>query len=180
MVLALFYLWLASKKSQWCWPAAFISTAIYTFIFWEVALLSESALNFYYMIMAVVGWWSWRKGLTASTDEFQNEHRPIKWHLMAISCCLCIALAIGYLTHNYTHADFAYLDAGTTVFAIFATWLLTQRVLENWLYWIVINIVSVYLYQQKGLMLTSVLMMIYSVFAIYGWWQWKANNAQHQ
>jgi len=180
MSLSLLYLWLASHKSQWCWPAAFISTAIYTAIFWHVSLVSESALNFYYMLMAIFGWWSWRRNLASADDQLTVTRKPIRWHLNAIISCTVLALVIGFFTNNYTHADFAYLDAATTVFAVFATWLLTQRVLENWLYWIVIDIVSIYLYQQKGLMLTSVLMMIYSVFAIYGWWSWKQANDQRQ
>ena len=81
---------------------------------------------------------------------------------------------------NYTPADFPYLDTFTTVFAVFATYLVTQKVLENWLYWVVIDAVSIYLYQAKDLMPTVVLFSLYTVIATFGYFKWQnlyKNNA---
>jgi nicotinamide mononucleotide transporter len=75
---------------------------------------------------------------------------------------------------NYTNASFAYLDTFTTVFAVFATYLVTQKVLENWLYWVVIDFVSIYLYIEKGLMPTVVLFIFYVIIAGYGFIKWRA------
>ncbi len=174
LVLALVYIVLATKKSQWCWPAAFVSTALYTLIFWQVSLVSESILNAYYMTMAVVGWFSWHHQQTDDPDhQFKYSTRPISWHIKA---CLKLLLASGLwgiMAQNYLGADMAYIDAFTTVFAIFATWMLTQRLLENWIYWMIINPISAYLYLSKGLAITSLLMVVYSFMAAYGWYSWK-------
>ena len=74
---------------------------------------------------------------------------------------------------NYTSADFAYLDTFTTVFAVFATYMLAKKVLENWIYWVVIDTVSIYIYIQKGFYLTAVLFAIYTVLACVAYIQWK-------
>ena len=182
MLLALAYVILAAQGSLWCWPAAFVSTALYTYIFYDVLLLMDSALNAYYLVMAVYGYWAWRKN--TSVDTVQNK--PIKnvpitivsWsgnkHLKICLCLTIISLILGYVIANYTPASFPYLDTLTTVFAVFATYLVTQKVLENWLYWVVIDAVSIYLYIEKGLIPTTVLFIIYVVIALYGYFKWLA------
>ena len=74
---------------------------------------------------------------------------------------------------NYTKADFAYLDTFTTVFAVFSTYMLTKKVLENWLYWVIIDAVSIYIYINKGFYLTAVLFAIYTLLALIAYRQWK-------
>jgi nicotinamide mononucleotide transporter len=181
MLLALAYIILAAQGSLWCWPAAFISTALYTVIFYDVLLLMDSALNAYYLIMAVYGYWAWQKN--TSTNVVQNqpiENTPlaiISWsgdtHLKICLILTIISLALGYVIANYTSASFPYLDTFTTIFAVFATYLVTQKVLENWLYWVVIDAISIYLYIEKGLIPTTVLFIIYVVIATYGYFKWQ-------
>jgi len=83
-------------------------------------------------------------------------------------------MVFGYLMANYTPAAFPYLDTFTTVFAVFATYLVTQKVLENWLYWLVIDAISIYLYIEKGLIPTTVLFIIYVIIAVYGYFKWQS------
>ncbi len=172
VVLAVAYLWLAMKGSIWCWPAALFSTAIYTLLFWEVALLMESALNVYYMLMALYGYWLWTRG---KGDDKGIE--VVSWslprHLLLIIATACASVIVGYLMDNYTQASFAYLDAATTCFAVMTTYLVAKKVLENWLYWIVIDFVSIYLYFSKGLMLTAVLFVFYVLMAVGGYFIWR-------
>lgn len=182
MLLALAYVILAAQGSLWCWPAAFVSTALYTYIFYDVLLLMDSALNAYYLVMAVYGYWAWHK--SSPVDTIQNQ--PIKdapiaiisWsgnrHLKICLCLTIISLILGYVIANYTPASFPYLDTFTTVFAVFATYLVTQKVLENWLYWVVIDAVSIYLYIEKGLIPTTILFIIYVAIALYGYFKWLA------
>ena len=179
LVLALGYVVLAARGSQWCWPLAFTSTAIYTTIFWQSALVSESLLNTYYMAMAIVGWISWNRS-QASDDHHQIavQQRNIRWHIIAIGSLCFVSIGWGWLMHATLEASYPYIDSFTTVFALFATWLLTQRIRENWLYWIVIDAISIWLYQSKGLWISSLLMVFYTVFAIYGWHQWGVTNKE--
>jgi len=179
VILAVAYLLLAMKQNQWCWPAAFISTAIYTVLFWESALLMESVLNAYYLLMAVYGWWAWHQ-----KSEASHEMKIVSWqlstHIKVIIGLSLISLVVGYLMANFTHADYAYLDAVTTVFAIFTTWMVTQKVLENWLYWLVIDAVSIYLYIVKSFNLTALLFIFYCIMVIVGYVTWRKSYRQQK
>lgn len=182
MLLALAYIILAAQGSLWCWPAALISTALYTVIFYDVLLLMDSALNIYYLVMAVYGYLAWQKNTSTSTAQNQpTKNAPlaiISWsgnrHLKICLILTIISLVVGYIIANYTPASFPYLDTFTTVFAVFATYLVTQKVLENWLYWVVIDAISIYLYIEKGLIPTTVLFIIYVIIAAYGYVKWLA------
>ncbi len=182
MLLALAYIILAAQGSLWCWPAAFISTALYTAIFYDVLLLMDSALNVYYLVMAVYGYWAWQKNTSTSATQNQpTKNTPlaiVSWsansHLKFCLILTVISFILGYVIANYTPAAFPYLDTFTTVFAVFATYLVTQKVLENWLYWIVIDAVSIYLYIEKGLVPTTVLFILYVIIAAYGYVKWHA------
>jgi nicotinamide mononucleotide transporter len=182
MLAALAYIVWAAAGSIWCWPAAFISTAIYTYIFYDVLLLMESALNIYYLIMAVYGYWIWQKDASIINDQSAKTLNIVSWSLsFHVKACLIltlISLGLGYLMANNTNADLPYLDTFTTVFAVFATYLVTQKVLENWLYWLVIDGASIYLYLAKDLKPTVVLFCIYIVIASLGYLKWRSLYTQ--
>jgi nicotinamide mononucleotide transporter len=184
MLLALVYVLLAAVGSIWCWPAAFISTALYTYIFYDVLLLMESALNVYYLIMAVYGYWVWHKDTAINNKQNNLTLIIVTWsasfHVKACTVLTITSLILGYLMANFTPADFPYIDTFTTVFAVFATYLVTQKVLENWLYWLVIDAVSIYLYLAKDLMPTVVLFNIYIGVAIFGYFKWKTLYKNNQ
>lgn len=187
VVTSLLYVILAAKGNIWCWPAAILSTVLYTVIFYDVYLWMDSALQLYYLVMALYGWYCWRKNAATPCDDSgtenlaNNVNNQALWysqwslqrHSIAIITLTLLSLALGWLMATYTPTHFPYLDSATTVFAVFATYLLTQKVLENWLYFIVIDFVSIYLYIEKGLVATAALFACYVVLASYGYWQWR-------
>ncbi|GAA4878930.1 nicotinamide riboside transporter PnuC [Ferrimonas pelagia] len=179
VALAVAYLWLAMRQSLWCWVAAAISTIIFTALFWHVSLLMESALNLFYLAMAGYGFWQWRFG------GGEGEGVPlIRWsrqrHLWIIASTASVALALGFVMDTYTQADLAYLDAQTTCFAIVTTYMVVNKVVENWLYWIVINSASIYLYLQKGFALSSGLYVLYIGMAVVGYLKWQKLHQQQR
>lgn len=188
MLLSLAYVILAAQGSLWCWPAAFISTALYTIIFYDVLLLMDSALNAYYLIMSLYGYWAWQKNSSINAIPNQlSKETPltiVSWsgnrHLKISLCLTIISFILGYIMANKTTASFPYLDTFTTVFAVFATYLVTQKILENWLYWVIIDAVSIYLYIEKGLIPTTVLFMIYVIIAAYGYFKWRSLYKNNQ
>ncbi|NMH64273.1 nicotinamide riboside transporter PnuC [Shewanella salipaludis] len=179
VVLALAYLLLAMKANVWCWGAAFASTAIYTVLFWQVALLMESVLNIYYMLMAVYGYWLWSQGGEQHAGV-EVSSWPLKTHLSLIAGTALLSLGVGHMMATYTQAAFPYLDAATSCFAVMTTYLVAKKVLENWLYWVVIDLVSIYLYLNKGLMLTSLLFVFYVGLAVGGYFLWRGALRQRQ
>ena len=179
VVLSIAYLLLAIKESLWCWPAAFFSTLIYTIMYWNGALLMESLLNFYYMYMAVFGWLVWRKG-KANNSNLSISSWSMERHALLIILTSIAATGIGYFMTNYTHADFAYLDSFTTCFAVVTTYLVAKKILENWLYWIVIDAASMYLYYEKGYYPTLALFVFYTIMAGWGFKTWYEEYEQSQ
>jgi len=195
VVSSLLYVVLAAKRNIWCWPAALLSTVIYTVIFYDVYLWMDSALQVYYTGMAFYGWYCWRitnrdnvikDSVTIDNTNSENnslrlsqnnniviQKWPITIHIKAILLLSVLSLIVGTLMATYTLTHFPYLDAATTVFAIFATYMVTQKVLENWIYWIIIDFVSIYLYVQKELTPTAILFVLYVGIAAYGYLQWR-------
>lgn len=173
-LLAVAYVVLALKHSIWCWPAALLSTLLFTHVMWDSALLSDALLHIYYACMAVYGWWRWRQ-LQQQSGQAQPVYEWV-WqrHLLLISLTAMAGLVLGYLMANYTHADFAYLDAQTTAFSLVATWLVAKKLLSNWLYWVVIDAVSIFVYAQKHLYFLTALFMLYTVIAVVGYFVWRS------
>ena len=178
VALSMAYLLLAMKENLWCWPAAFLSTFIYTLMYWNGALLMESLLHFYYMGMAVYGWWAWRYGKQRVEQQGITRYH-LNTHVLLIAVTALVSVLVGYVMDNYTHAEFAYLDSLTTCFAIVTTYLVAQKVLENWLYWVVIDAASIYLYLAKGYYPTVVLFVFYTFMAVAGYLRWRAQY-QHK
>ena len=172
--LSVIYLILAIKQNLWCWVAAFFSTLIYSILFFDASLLMDSALNIFYLVMAVYGWYSWKysNGIKNHENLEINTYVLIK-NIKIIIFLTILTFALGFYMENYTTADYAYLDTFTTVFAVFATYMLTKKVLENWLYWVVIDTVSIYIYINKGFYLTAVLFGLYTILACVAYRQWK-------
>lgn len=176
VIFSLAYVILAAKGSILCWPAALASTLLYTAIFYEVYLWMDSILQIYYMVMAVYGWYCWqsqKNQVKNATGGIIVSKQSLKKHLIAIAFLSALTIVLGYIMANYTPTHFPFIDAATTVFAVYATYLVTQKVLENWLYWVVIDFVSIYVYIQKGLTPTAFLFAIYVVIAAWGYYQWR-------
>lgn len=177
VIMAVFYILLAIKESVWCWPAAFFSTAIYMVLFFDASLYMESLLNVYYLAMAVFGWHQWY--FKKQGEEVKPIICwPLKTHIIGISLAMLGVVISAYLLEQYTDQSMAYVDAFTTWFAVFATYMLTQKVLENWFYWVIIDAVSVYLYFEKGFLVTAILFIGYTIMAIVGWLKWKQHFEQ--
>jgi len=174
-ILAIAYVLLALKQSIWCWPAALLSTLLFTHVMWDSALLSDALLHLYYAGMALYGWWRWQQ----LKPQPGQAHTVFEWawqrHLLLISLTAMGGLALGYLMANYTRADFAYLDAQTTAFSLVATWLVAKKLLSNWLYWVVIDAVSIFIYAQKHLYFLTALFMLYTIIAVVGYFAWRSH-----
>jgi len=171
-LLGIGYVILAARESQWCWPLAFISTLIYTLLFWQGQLPMQALLNVYYMAMAVYGYSLWRKHGNTEDDLAINSWSILEQlQLIIIGAVLTYAVGL-YLTQSATSQS-PYLDAGVTVFSVLNTWLMAKKVLQNWLYWIVIDSAAIVLYAQNGYYATIVMFSIYLILAVIGFISWQ-------
>ncbi|NOX69820.1 MAG: nicotinamide mononucleotide transporter [Gammaproteobacteria bacterium] len=179
VILAIAYLVLAIRENIWCWFCAAISTAIYVVLFAEAKLYMESLLNIFYFGMAVYGWISWRN-VAGDTDELPITIWPRNFHLIAIVMIAALSLSTGYVLDRYSDAAFPYVDSMTTYSAVWATFLVARKVLENWWYWLVIDLVSIFIYWSRDLELTSLLFVLYVALIPLGLIAWTRSwrNAQ--
>ena len=174
VALGISYLLLAMRENSLCWYCAFFSTAIYVYIFGDVSLYMESALNVYYMGMAVYGWLQWQKG-GANHSGVEIDRWTAKHHIICILVILIASVISGYLLSVNTDARLPYLDSFTTWASVLTTVMVARKVLENWLYWIVINSVSIYLYIDRDLDQTAAMFTLYLVLSVLGYVAWKKN-----
>ena len=118
--LGIAYVILAAKESIWCWPAAFISTMIYTMLFWEGQLPMQALLNFYYLAMAVYGFMVWKKH-SNNVDNIHIHSKPVMFHIVFIASGAALSLIIGYYLSTSIDNRLPYLDAFVTVFSVMTT-----------------------------------------------------------
>mgnify|MGYP001820554280 FL=1 len=176
VVFAIAYLLLAVKENILCWLFALLSTAIYTILFWDVSLLMESALNVYYMAMAVYGWQQWTRGGKNGGSEphaLGIQSLSVSQHVIVIAAIAVLTLVSGYLLGEHSSAAWPYVDSFTTWASVITTYLVARKYLENWVYWIIIDTVSIPLYIDRGLNLTALLFVAYVVIAVVGYFKWR-------
>jgi nicotinamide mononucleotide transporter len=177
---AIAYLLLAIRRNIWCWLFAAVSTTIYVALFIEAKLYMESLLNVFYLAMAVYGWYAWRYGGGREKDELPVTRWPLSVHAAALLVILAGAATTGYVLDRWTDAAFPYADSATTIAAIWTTFLVARKVLENWWYWLVIDSVSVYLYWSRELPLTALLFVLYVALIPFGLAAWRRALAEQR
>ena len=172
VIAAVAYLLLAIRQNIACWYFAGISTAIYIYLFFDARLYMESALNIFYLVMAVYGWYCWRYERTGDRQLLVTVW-PLRRHVLAISVIVVVSIANAYVLVTWTDAVFPYVDSLTTWSAIWATFLVARKVLENWWYWLVIDFVSVFIYWSRDLELTALLFVVYVIMIPFGMLSWR-------
>ncbi|MFQ5610239.1 MAG: nicotinamide riboside transporter PnuC [Woeseiaceae bacterium] len=177
VILAVLYLFLAIRQNIWCWLCAGISTLIYVGLFIEARLYMESVLNAFYFAMAVYGWYVWRYEGGDDTGVPVTMW-PVARHAAAITAIAAISLLNGFALATWTDAAFPYVDSLTTWAAIWTTFLVARKVLENWGYWLVIDIASIYIYWNRGLELTALLFAVYVIMIPFGIIAWRRSMAE--
>jgi len=174
VLLAIAYLVLAIRQNIWCWAAAAVSTLLYLYIMYEARLYMESALQLFYLAMAGYGWQQWRHGGEGGA-ELPVSSWPLKLHGLAIGVVLAMVYVSGELLTRYSDAALPFLDSLTTWGAVVATFMVTRKILENWIYWFVIDAVSIGLYLNRELYFTAVLFAVYLVMIVFGYRSWRAS-----
>jgi nicotinamide mononucleotide transporter len=170
--LAVVYLVLAIRQNSLCWPAAIASAAIYIVLMYQAGLYMESGLQFFYIAMAVYGWWHWGAGGRRDA-QLPVTDWPLIFNIPPVLLIALLSLCSGWLLANYSDAVYPYLDSATTWAAIVTTWMVARKVLQNWHYWFVIDSVSIYLYTQRGLYLTALLFTGYLLLIVVGYRTWR-------
>jgi len=169
---AILYLILAANEDVRCWYAALFSSILYMYIMYTAGLMMESFLQIFYICMAIYGWYIWSSKINVE-QELKITSWKKQYHLYAIITVTLLAIISGFLLEKYTQAALPFLDAFTTWGAIITTYMVAKKIIENWIYWFVIDSISIYLFISRELYLTALLFLIYLIIIIFGYRSWR-------
>jgi len=165
VVFSFLYTYLYIKGSAWCWLFAFTGSALFTYLCYVRKILAESFLQFFYVMMAIYGYFTME-------DEWTTNVWPWETHAVWILVGTMAMLVSAFLLKRYTNAQLALEDSFTTAFSLVATWVMVNYVHENHLYWMVIDAVSVHLYWKRKLYFGSALFVVYTILVTAGYFRW--------
>ena len=172
VVLAILYLVLAVKQNILCWVCGIISSVLYFFIMRSAGLYMEAYLQIFYVFMGFYGWSQW-KIKTINTSNFVVNTWNKSQHLFATSMVLMLSIISATMLRFFTDAALPFLDALVTWGAVVATYMVAKKLLENWIYWLVIDSISIFLFISRGLFPTAFLFGIYIIIIFYGYRSWS-------
>ena len=169
---AILYLVLAVRQNILCWLAWIMSSCLYFFIMFHANLYMESLLQIFYIVMGIYGWSQWKKG--DSKRAFEVNTMSVNDHIKIISVILFLSILFGFILGQFTDAALPFWDSLTTWGAVLTTYLVAKKFLENWIYWFVIDFISVFLFISRDLYLTAGLFFVYLIIIFFGYRSWKS------
>lgn len=161
------------------WPTGLVSVGLYTYIFWHAQLFGEFALHIVFFVLSVYGWWHWYFG-GGKADSLPVTHTGRREHTFLLLASGAGSLLAGWFLRQHMGSELAYLDAAVLCFSLGAQWLLAQKRVENWLWWLAIDTLCVGIYYYKGLYITMVLYLLYLGLATMGYLSWKRQLQEQQ
>jgi len=170
-VLSLIYLFLLVKENIWCWLFSILSAIFFIYSFIGVKLYSEAILYSCFILFSIYGWYKWAENKKG--EPLVIKTLPIKNHIFWIITGFILAFGLGYLFKNYTDAEKSFIDSNTTIFSFIASYLEAHKYLYAWIYWIIINIITAWLYFSQGLPIYAGLMVVYFIMSGVGLWNWR-------
>lgn len=175
---SLLYIILMVRENIACWAFGISSSLLSIYLFMDVRLYSEAALYGFYAVMGAWGWMRWHTRM--EVDNNPVVHWRVDLHVRAIIVGCLLALGLGFMMQHYSDAERPVFNAFTTVFSVLGTFLEINKVLEAWLYWLIINVASVWLYHDRDLDIYAVLIGFYSVLSVWGYWRWHHTYRMQQ
>ena len=171
-IVGLVYLYLEYKADIWLWLASIIMPAIYLVVFYDAGLYADTAINIYYLVVAIYGWFSWKYGSSKSKELPISNISPRQIVAMVgIYAVMQVAISLALL--HFTDSDVPWFNGLTSALSIVGMWMLARKWIEQWIVWIVVDILSAGLYCHKGLYLTAILYAAYAIIAIFGYRKWQ-------
>lgn len=175
---SLLYIILMVRENIACWIFGISSSLLSIYLFFDVQLYSEAALYAFYAVMGAWGWMRWHHRQELDHNPVVHWHAQL--HLRAIATAVVLALGLGYAMEHFSDAQRPVFNAFTTVFSVLGTFLEINKVLEAWLYWLIINLASVWLYHDRDLDIYAALIGLYSVLSVWGYWRWRHTYRMQQ
>jgi len=165
--------WFSMKENIWVYPTGIVSVLIYVYLAFEYKLYADMGVNFYYFVMSVYGWYYWIHPKDKSQAQVPVTVNSRNENFFTIGLMLVSFGILYFGLSNFTDSDVAFWDATTTSFTIAGMYLMARKKLENWIAWIITDLISIPLYFYKGLVLTSFQFLIFTILAFAGYIAWR-------
>ncbi|MFV8324332.1 nicotinamide riboside transporter PnuC [Flavobacterium sp. ZS1P14] len=174
VIFGLFSVWYAKKDNILVFPTGLISTSIYVYLLWKWTLWGDMMINGYYFVMSIYGWYHWtrKKGDTVAfpISVISNYEKRIAIIIFIFTVAFVVSV---YLYFDKFTTWYAYVDTFITGIFFIGMWLMAKRKIENWIFWIIGDIISIPLYFIKGFTFTSFQYLVFTIVAVYGYLEWK-------
>jgi nicotinamide mononucleotide transporter len=174
----LFNIYLTVRQNIWSWPVGVVMVSLYIYIFFNAKLYSDAGLQVFFLVMQFYGWYQWSRGGVEHSRSLSAVKRLGRrgW-ILTVAGVLAGTAVLGPTLHRYTDASLPYPDSFTTILSVIAQFLLTRKVLENWVLWIVADVVYIGMYTTKSLYPTAALYVVFLGLCVKGYRDWKASPA---
>lgn len=174
-LISFIYIYLSIKASIYLWPIGLISSLLYIYVYYEAQFYADMGLQFYYAGISIYGWFYWKKNeqKNAESSELRIHKIQRATTLKLVFITILLFAIIAFILTNFTDSPIPFWDALTTAISITATWMLAKKIIENWIFWIIADFISIILYLNKELYFTAILFIAYTILAFAGYAQWK-------
>jgi nicotinamide mononucleotide transporter len=170
--------YLSARENIWSWPTAIVNVGLYIVVFRRTGLYSDMGLQVVYLLLSIYGWYQWLYGGTNRTELTVSRATAREW-LIVTPIALVFWIALARSTATLPGVALPYLDAGLATISLVAQWMMTRKIIENWVLWIVADIVYVPMYIYKGLPVTAALYAVFLVLAVIGLRSWRRSYRAH-
>ncbi|MBW4512745.1 MAG: nicotinamide riboside transporter PnuC [Scytonematopsis contorta HA4267-MV1] len=180
-ILNLWSVWLISKQKMLTWPVGIVGSILFLVLFYQIRLYADMLEQIYYVIVNIYGWWRWLTPLQDTGKILTTRYSSQQQIIFYVAVTIAGSFAMGALMSRIhllfpalfaEAASFPYLDSFTTIMSFTAMWLMAQKKIESWYYWIVVNIIGIGLYYAKGVKFISLLYAVFLLMAINGLCSW--------
>lgn len=172
--------WFSVKERIWVYPIGLISVSIYVYLSFIYGIYADMGINIYYVLMSIYGWYRWLQPSESGAAKEITRNSGKEW-LLSIVLLLLSWVILFVILQRFTDSEIPLWDSLTTSLAIVGMWLMAEKKVEHWLFWIATDLLSIPLYYYKNLLLTSGQFFVFTILAVIGWLQWnKSLSSRNQ
>ena len=169
------------KQHIWTWPMGIIYVLISFIIFWQAKLYADFVLHIFFLVLNIYGWYYWIKGSPRDADEVPVTNASRQQLTIVLLFSVLGIILSGYLLKNYTDASLPFWDCTTSILSIAGMWLTAKKKIENWYFWLVVDVLATGIYFYKEIYFYFILYLVYIGLAVAGYFSWKkAMQAQRE
>jgi nicotinamide mononucleotide transporter len=171
-ILGLISVWLTVRQNIWCWPTGIVMVALYAVVFFQAKLYADAGLQVVYFALQIYGWYEWLHGGRAR-GKLEITRLRLRLGSLLVVIAATATVSMGYVLATRTDAALPYWDSTATVLSLIAQWMLARKLIENWLVWIAVDLLSIGIYAAKALYPTMALYAAFLALAAFGWIEWR-------